>query len=103
MSDASTDLQQRVHQLERVWYGDGEPGAAERMRNFERRLESLESLASRTHAALDRIEDERKAVANQWQGARKVFIIVSSIFGLGGGGIAIYVIRLLGKLAEQMP
>lgn len=84
-------------------FGNGEPGADERLRNMERLQNSTDETVKQIDAKLDRMVREREANTNQWIGGRKAFYgFIGLVTLLFGGGTAA-VIAALQRFASLLP
>jgi t-SNARE complex subunit (syntaxin) len=77
----------RIERLEKFNFGNGQPGADERLRNLESTQSEIRTGLQTIGQKVDSLVEDQKAARNQWKGAKITLIalafIVSAVFGTG--------------------
>jgi 3-deoxy-D-manno-octulosonic-acid transferase len=99
----SDHLAEDVKSLKRFAFGNGEPGADERLRNLEAGRVEMASTLKRVETKVNALAEDRDATRNQWKGAKATVIAVGTLIGVATTGGSLWVVTALNRVMQALP
>lgn len=98
-----TDIRQRLEKVEHFSFGNGKPGADERLRNIESTQATQGAALTRVEVGVNTLVEDNAAKTNQWLGAKRTIVGAAILVSIITGGSAMWLSERLGDLMKVLP